>query len=70
MESKHTSSSPVSTSELNQMHKHLKATKETHQADSLEYDVTIAKKIADLYEKYDRDLKAIFEVSSLLIYTL
>ncbi|KAF4315635.1 hypothetical protein BBO99_00008861 [Phytophthora kernoviae] len=55
-------SAAVSESELNKASKQLHATKGTREhSDSLEYDSSIADKVAVLYEKLDGDIKAIFE---------
>ncbi|KAG7394732.1 hypothetical protein PHYBOEH_004775 [Phytophthora boehmeriae] len=52
----------VSESELNKASKELHATKGTREhSDSLEYDSSIADKVAALYEKLDGDINAIFE---------
>ncbi|KAJ8546936.1 hypothetical protein ON010_g11299 [Phytophthora cinnamomi] len=53
----------VSESELNKASKELHATKGTREhSDSLEYDPVVAEKLEALYEKFDGDVKAIFEV--------
>lgn len=55
-------SAAVSESELNKASKGLHATKGTREhSDSLEYDPRVADKLAALYDKFDGDIKAIFE---------
>ncbi|KAG6623767.1 uncharacterized protein IUM83_02166 [Phytophthora cinnamomi] len=52
----------VSESELNKASKELHATKGTREhSDSLDYDPVVAEKLEALYEKFDGDVKAIFE---------
>lgn len=56
-------SAAVSESELNKASKGLHATKGTREhSDSLEYDPRVADKLAALYDTFDGDIKAIFEV--------
>ncbi|GMF10421.1 unnamed protein product [Phytophthora lilii] len=56
-------SAAVSESDLNKASKGLHATKGTREhSDSLEYDPRVAEKLEALYEKFEGDIKAIFEV--------
>ncbi|OQR90364.1 hypothetical protein THRCLA_22559 [Thraustotheca clavata] len=60
MESKH-SGAPFSEGELAKSSHNLKTSKANPRHDSLEYDPTVATRLAKMYEKHSGDLKEIFQ---------